>query len=183
MNMMYHTTGPGLGSGFIVLWALHVLAVIAFFVGALFLIWWALKTLSNKQLKHWGIWLVVLGTLVCLVTIGMRGAPWMGNGDGLGGKGSVRMMQWNANGTLPTGMMENGMGMSMMLKGKTGEDFDKAFITLMIPHHQDAINMANDALKNASHAEMKKLARDIITAQQKEIDMMKAWQKSWGYTK
>lgn len=72
--------------------------------------------------------------------------------------------------------------MNTSLRGKTGEEFDKAFIEEMIIHHQGAIDMANLALENAQHEEIKNLSKDIITAQTKEIDLMKAWQETWGYT-
>jgi len=71
--------------------------------------------------------------------------------------------------------------MSEDLKGKTGDDFDQAFISGMIGHHQGAINMANLAKENAKHDEIKKLADDILRAQSKEIDMMQTWQTDWGY--
>jgi uncharacterized protein (DUF305 family) len=71
--------------------------------------------------------------------------------------------------------------MSEDLKGKTGDDFDQAFISGMIGHHQGAINMANLAKENAKHDEIKKLADDILSAQSKEIDMMQTWQTDWGY--
>lgn len=79
----------------------------------------------------------------------------------------------------------NSMSMDRMttdLKGKTGESFDKAFISEMIVHHQGAINMANIALTNASHQEVKDLAKNIISAQTTEIKQMKDWQAQWGYT-
>ncbi len=87
----------------------------------------------------------------------------------------------------PAGQMDHdGMSMTMhdmmmMLEGKTGDEFDKAFIQGMIPHHQGAIDMAREALKNAKHEEIKQLARDIIASQQREIDAMKQWQEQWGY--
>lgn len=83
-------------------------------------------------------------------------------------------------------MMHQMMGDSMSgmvdsLKGKTGDDFDKEFIKQMIVHHQGAIDMANLAKVNAKHDEIKSMADDIISAQSKEIEMMKQWQKDWGY--
>jgi len=83
--------------------------------------------------------------------------------------------------------METGMNMSMQdmmdaLDGKTGDEFDKAFISGMIDHHQGAIDMANSAKQSAGHQEIKDLADDIIAAQTSEIEMMKQWQKDWGYT-
>lgn len=82
-------------------------------------------------------------------------------------------------------MMEHeGMGMGDMvnaLRGKSGDEFDKSFINLMIEHHQGAIDMANLAKVNAKHQEIKDLAEDIITAQTNEIEMMREWMKVWGY--
>jgi uncharacterized protein (DUF305 family) len=45
----------------------------------------------------------------------------------------------------------------------------------MIPHHQQAIDMSNMALKNGASAEVKKLAKGIISAQRKEISQLKYW--------
>jgi uncharacterized protein (DUF305 family) len=47
--------------------------------------------------------------------------------------------------------------------------YDARFIDSMIMHHQGAIDMANQALKEAEHAEIKTLAEDIIKAQEGEI--------------
>jgi uncharacterized protein (DUF305 family) len=78
------------------------------------------------------------------------------------------------------------MGMSMNemssnLENKTGNSFDKTFLSEMIDHHQGAIDMANLAKQNAKHEEIKRMSADIVEAQSKEIDQMKAWQKEWGY--
>ena len=81
-----------------------------------------------------------------------------------------------------------GMGMSMddmmnSMKDKGEDEFDQAFIEAMIPHHQGAIEMAKEAQKKSQHEEIKRMADDIISAQSKEIEMMRQWQKDWGYTK
>lgn len=87
---------------------------------------------------------------------------------------------------MPDGSMMGGMGMDDMMKnmnaglqGKTGDVFDKAFITEMIVHHQGAIDMAKLALTNAKHQELKDLATAIIKAQTTEINQMKKWQEVW----
>lgn len=88
-----------------------------------------------------------------------------------------------------TGMEEAGHSMEGMsdmnaaLKGLSGDVFDKKFLKLMIEHHQGAIDMAKPAATNASHQEVKDLAATIISAQTKEINQMKIWQKAWGYLK
>ena len=62
-----------------------------------------------------------------------------------------------------------------------GEDYDRMFLANMIAHHQGAVDMANLALTNASHQEVKDLAKAIVSAQTTEITDMTAWQKTWGY--
>jgi uncharacterized protein (DUF305 family) len=78
----------------------------------------------------------------------------------------------------------NDMSMSAMnkaLEGKMGDAFDKAFIELMVEHHQGAIDMANLIDGRAKHDEIKRLGKEIITAQMKEIADMKSWAVKWGY--
>lgn len=79
------------------------------------------------------------------------------------------------------GMMGDMSGMMMELDGKTGDEYDKAFIEQMTEHHQSAIDMAAPGLKNAKHQEIKDLIEAIIEAQSKEIAQMQQWQKDWGY--
>lgn len=67
------------------------------------------------------------------------------------------------------------------LKDKTGDDFDAAFISEMIAHHEGAVEMAKLSAVNAKHDEIKQLSNDIIDAQEKEISQMKQWQNDWGY--
>lgn len=71
--------------------------------------------------------------------------------------------------------------MNTELKGKTGDEFDRAFIEMMIEHHQGAIDMAILAKSNAKHDEIKTLSQDIISAQTNEISKMQQWQMDWGY--
>jgi len=63
--------------------------------------------------------------------------------------------------------------------GPADAEFDLRFIDGMTPHHQGAIAMAQEALQKAQHPEIKKLAQDIIDAQQKEIAEMKQWRATW----
>jgi uncharacterized protein (DUF305 family) len=57
--------------------------------------------------------------------------------------------------------------------------FDQRFIQAMIPHHESAITMAQDALQQAKRQEIKDLAQEIISAQEAEIAQMKTWLKDW----
>jgi uncharacterized protein (DUF305 family) len=65
------------------------------------------------------------------------------------------------------------------LKSKTGDEFDYTFIEEMILHHEGAIEMAKLALTNANHQELKTMAGEIISAQEKEVNQMKQWQQAW----
>lgn len=51
-------------------------------------------------------------------------------------------------------------------------DPDHRFLVQMIPHHEAAIRMSQEALAKAEHAELKEMARSIVEAQQKEIAQM-----------
>lgn len=71
---------------------------------------------------------------------------------------------------------------NMMMKGDLGAadaQFDLRFLNAMIPHHQGALTMAQDALKKTKRPEIKKMAQDILTSQQSEIEQMQQWRKAW----
>ena len=80
------------------------------------------------------------------------------------------------NGMMGNGMMGSGMSGGTMMQG----DFaDRMFLEMMIPHHQHAIDMSNDALTNAQHPELQRLAKDIIAVQSAEIAEMQGYLKAW----
>lgn len=54
----------------------------------------------------------------------------------------------------------------------TGDAFDQAWLTMMIAHHEGAVAMARDELDEGDAPEAKRLARDIIATQQREIATM-----------
>jgi uncharacterized protein (DUF305 family) len=78
--------------------------------------------------------------------------------------------------------MTSEMRDSMMMAGDLGaadDQFDLRFINMMIPHHQGAVEMANQAAERSDRPEIKTLAENIITSQQQEIDEMMQWRKEW----
>ena len=74
------------------------------------------------------------------------------------------------------GMSEMDMEKLDPLKAKS---FDLEFIRQMIPHHEGALTMANDARVKGSNAEIKSLANQIVEAQEAEIAQMKKWHEEW----
>jgi uncharacterized protein (DUF305 family) len=71
--------------------------------------------------------------------------------------------------------------MSSSLKNLSGNEFDGRFLELMIEHHQGALDMAISGETNASHEDLRKLTRQIVLTQTKEIAQMRQWQLDWGY--
>jgi uncharacterized protein (DUF305 family) len=59
-------------------------------------------------------------------------------------------------------------------------DADVTFASRMIPHHQQAVQMASMAGYQATTAEVKRLAAAIQAAQDPEIKVMSGWLTTWG---
>jgi len=68
---------------------------------------------------------------------------------------------------------------SGMEQSQRNGDPDHDFVTMMIPHHQGAIDMAQALLMYGKNPELRKLAQQIITEQQYEIQLMQAWLKTY----
>lgn len=78
--------------------------------------------------------------------------------------------------------MSQEMESSMRMEGDLGAadaEFDLRFINAMVPHHEGAVTMAQQALENSDRPEVKQLAQSIIDSQQQEIDQMKQWKQQW----
>src|SRR4030095_5034729 len=73
----------------------------------------------------------------------------------------------------------NVMHRGMHSAGHTGEP-DRDFVTMMIPHHQGAIDMAKALLLYGKDPQMRRLAQEIITDQESEIQLMRLWLKQHG---
>ena len=83
---------------------------------------------------------------------------------------------------MPMNMSMVDMMMDMLagMKGRAGTELEKVFLQEMITHHQGAVNMARELLKDKTvRPELVKFANDIITNQSKEIEMQKEWLKKY----
>ena len=87
-----------------------------------------------------------------------------------------------AGGAKPVDMSKQMQTMNKMMVqhlGKADPQYDARFIDMMIPHHEGAVMMAQHALKHSERPELKAMAQKVIKDQQKEIEQLKAWRKSW----
>jgi uncharacterized protein (DUF305 family) len=120
-----------------------------------------LKTLLMKALPL----ALLLAVAFLLAACGAAGSGQQG--DQSGGHGQMD------HGSM--GMGSKGMAKQMVMEN--GKYSDEAFIDAMVPHHQGAIAMAEVALKNAEHEEIKELSRNIVSTQQSEIEELKSIKK------
>jgi uncharacterized protein (DUF305 family) len=133
-----------------------------------------LKTLLRKA---WPLALLLAATLILTACGGTDGGQ---QGSGSGGHGGHGMAK---NGGMDHDQMGHGSmdmgsgGMAKQMVMHNGKYSDKAFIDAMVPHHQGAIAMAQVALENAEHEEIKELSRNIVSTQQSEIEELKSIKK------
>ena len=59
--------------------------------------------------------------------------------------------------------------------GKASADPDESFMRMMIPHHQGAIEMARIQLEHGKDPQARRLAEQIIAAQEREIAEIQGW--------
>ena len=69
---------------------------------------------------------------------------------------------------------------SAMASIERSGDSDTDFVRLMLPHHQAAIDMAGTQLLYGKDPQVRRLAQEIITDQQSEIELMQLWLKQHG---
>lgn len=78
-------------------------------------------------------------------------------------------------------MQANDAMMSSMADAKPSGDPDTGFVTMMIPHHQGAIDMAKVQLRYGTDPKLRAMAERIIVDQEKEIAEMEAWQSEHAH--
>ena len=72
-------------------------------------------------------------------------------------------------------MMDKSSSMSLNMHGA---DVDLDFASMMIQHHQDAVDMSKEYLKTAHEPAIKTIAQNIISSQQKEIKELNDWKNN-----
>ena len=115
-----------------------------------------------------------------------RGAgPMMGHGmmGGMMGSGMSHGEGGHSKGDAsPSSLAYQGInakmhkGMDITFTGNSDVDFVRG----MIPHHQGAIDMAKTVLAFGKDSEVRKLAEEIVKAQESEINLLQNWLKKNG---
>ena len=126
--------------------------------------------------------IVAAGVLITGSVLAQQPAPMPGMDmkKGMEMKGMDMKMMPGANDTPSTKAYKMAMMQAMQTMPAFSGDADVDFMKHMRPHHQAAIDMAKVVLANGKDADTKKLAQEIIAAQEKEIATIDAWLKKRG---
>ncbi len=119
---------------------------------------------------------VAAGVLIAGSALAQQPAPVPGPMPGM----DMKMMMPGPNDTPSTKAFKTAMMRAMQTMPAFSGDPDVDFMKHMRPHHQAAIEMAKVVLTNGKDADVKKLAQEIIAAQEKEIATIDAWLKKKG---
>ena len=120
---------------------------------------------------------LAVGVLLTGAALAQQAAPM----PGMDMKGmDTKMMMPGANDTPSTKAFKMAMMHAMQTMPAFTGDADVDFMMHMRPHHQAAVDMAKVVLANGKDADVKKLALEIIAAQEKEIAAIDAWLKKKG---
>jgi uncharacterized protein (DUF305 family) len=111
--------------------------------------------------------LMIAGALMAAAGVGVAQQPTQ-NPPMAGGHAG-------ATGGDPMTQAMDRMNKAMAAAPMTG-NADRDFVAMMIPHHQGAIDMATAELGSGKDPQLRRLARNIIAAQQREIRDMRDWQ-------
>jgi len=130
-----------------------------------------MKNINIEKHIAYGVIGLVIGMVIASMVFYCHMGRGYRGGDRYEGKSSMmhkmkdgRMMKDMDMNTDMASMMHS---MNSTLEGKTGTEFDKAFLSEMIVHHQGAVAMAEQVLATSKKPELIKLANDIISAQNK----------------
>ena len=131
---------------------------------------------------------LALLALVLAAALLLSGCGGSGGGmqdmEGMGGEGGGRQGQAEKKEADNGGGGMEGMDMgggdataadaAREMVEEDGGYSDRAFIDAMVPHHRGAVEMAEVALENADHEEIRSLAEDIVSTQEAEIEELRA---------
>ena len=88
------------------------------------------------------------------------------------------LKRWYGRTVEPGHMGHGGEDMDMLGKA-TGPEFDVRFLAMMSVHHTQAVERATAVRRSPLHPQVRRLTRQIIRAQRREIGQMQDWLVAW----
>jgi len=91
----------------------------------------------------------------------------------------VKNLAQQRNVALPAAPSDDKQKMYTDMEKKTGKDFDKEYISMMVKSHNDGINLFEDTKSNASDVDVKNFADKTLPTLKMHLDSAKAIQKRY----
>lgn len=114
-------------------------------------------------------------TFCTVLTLAMLALPAVVRAQDDHSQHSMPATESSTEGAAAKAYMDGMAKMSRDMNAAMTGDADIDFATMMIPHHQGAIDMAKVQLEYGKDPELHTLSKEIIAAQEREIAFMKAW--------
>ena len=132
--------------------------------------------------KNQTIIIALLALIIGLILgyfLSMHASPWGFFSNGMM-QGEIDEHMYEDEIISGDGAMIHAMDEMMLeFRGKTGEEYEEAFLRGMIVHHIGAVRMAEGLLEQTARPELMMFAQDTIKAQEEEVDTMKGWLENW----
>ena len=120
-----------------------------------------------------------LGALALAATLGLAGCADDTDAGGMGGMGGMESSSAAPSSTAPSSPAPS---VAKTPASGPQNDADVMFAQMMIPHHQQAVEMSDLMLAKAdADPRVLTLARQIKDAQAPEITQMTGWLEGWGF--
>lgn len=89
------------------------------------------------------------------------------------------LRRWYGKSAKPKMRHEDMQQMEELERAASPAEFEIRFMALMTMHHAQAIERAKAVRQRRIHAKTRKLTRDIVSAQEREISQMRSWLVEW----